>query len=271
MIWLILAALTAVIAWLDHVSGYDLSFSIFYLLPVGLAAWYLQGTAPYFVCVACAVIWGIVDFTSGRIFANVIIPVWNAGVRGVFFAIFAALLDRLQGSLQKQETLAQLDGLTGILNARAFKQRCSGLTELSARNHRPFALGYIDIDNFKTINDTLGHSVGDEALKSTAETLAKRLRASDVCARLGGDEFAVLLPETDMKGAEVVFRDVHRKLMNFAGTRSWPIGFSIGVAVFHLNKGTPDEIIQQADELMYQAKKSGMNSIRFQEFDRLGR
>ncbi|MEX2131290.1 MAG: GGDEF domain-containing protein, partial [Pseudohongiellaceae bacterium] len=252
------------------VTGYEISFSIFYLLPVGLVAWYSSGLIVYFVCIVCAVTWGIVDYTSGNIFSNVAIPLWNTIVRAGFFLVVAILLTELKNTLATQEALAQLDGLTGIMNSRAFKKQSAGLCELSVRKNRPFAVGYIDLDNFKTINDSHGHSTGDQALKLTADVLTKRLRTSDICARLGGDEFGVILPETDMTGAQAVFLNLHEKLSEFATQNEWPIGFSVGVAVFHLNKGTPDEVIHCADELMYKVKHSGKNRILFEEYTVLG-
>jgi diguanylate cyclase (GGDEF)-like protein len=266
---LILIVLLVITALIDQVTGYELSFSIFYLFPVGFTAWYMQGRLVFFVCVLCAAIWGLIDYTSGHVFDNIAIPFWNAGVRGGFFFAVAILLRRIRSMLETQESLAQLDGLTGILNTRAFRQRCALLCDLSFRHHRPLALGYIDLDDFKKVNDSLGHSVGDQVLKATAEALSKRLRASDICARLGGDEFAVLLPDTDINGATRFFTELHEKLVGFAAQNQWPIGFSVGVAVFRLRTSDPNEAIRLADDLMYKVKKSGKNSIKFEEFGEL--
>lgn len=262
----ILLLLIALIAAIDYVTGFELSFSIFYLIPVVFTAWYFTRGIALLVCIFCAQVWGLVDYISGNEFSNAAIPFWNAGVRGGFFVIVTLLLSRLRVLLAAQESLAQLDGLTGILNTRAFRQHCTFLCDLSYRHRRPLALGYIDLDNFKKINDNLGHSVGDLALKATAEALSKRLRASDICARLGGDEFAVLLPDTDLAGAKKFFNDLHEKLVSFATANGWPIGFSIGVAVFKQHTADADEAIRCADNLMYKIKKSGKNGIQFEEF-----
>jgi diguanylate cyclase (GGDEF)-like protein len=106
--------------------------------------------------------------------------------------------------------MAEHDGLTGMLNARAFYNRCTALFELAARYSRPISPGYLDLDDFKCINDTLGHSAGDAVLQEIARTLTARCRRSDIVARLGGDEFAILLPETDLAGARTVFAAHHR-------------------------------------------------------------
>ncbi|WP_291994222.1 GGDEF domain-containing protein [Candidatus Accumulibacter sp. ACC003] len=162
--------------------------------------------------------------------------------------------------------LAQEDGLTGLLNARTFRQRCDAIFMLAKRHGRPLALGYLDLDGFKGVNDSFGHAVGDEVLKAVASALSKRLRASDLGSRLGGDEFAVLLPETDLAGARTFFTELHESLVKLAGTNSWPVGFSIGVAVFHHARANPDDALRYADGLMYKVKNSGKNNIFFEEY-----
>lgn len=134
--------------------------------------------------------------------------------------------------LVRLQMLATTDGLTGLLNSRAFKELSHTLSQLSIRNQKPIAIGYIDVDNFKGVNDTLGHSVGDKVLKSVGEILKKSTRNSDIVGRLGGDEFAVFLPESNLQGAKDFFEKIREALLQNAAANQWPIGFSIGVAVF---------------------------------------
>lgn len=208
----------------------------------------------------------VVDHTSGHTYSHPAIGYWDAAVRLSFFVITAHLISTIRLLVETQTLLAQLDGLTGLKNARSFGQACTSVFDLSRRHGHTTALGYIDIDGFKGVNDSLGHSVGDEVLKAVGSTLAKRLRASDIGARLGGDEFAILLPETAMPGARSFFTGLRTDLDNLAICNKWPIGFSIGVAVFLSSPESSDEAIRQADELMYKVKHSGMNSIQFAEF-----
>lgn len=250
----------------DHITGYELSFSIFYLLPVCSSAWYLNKPAAVIASVLSSATWLLVDFTSGTPYTNQAIPFWNAAVRLGFFLVVALLILRLRLHFNLQNSFAQNDGLTGIMNARAFKQACVSIFDLAHRHGRPLTLGYIDLDGFKAINDSLGHSVGDEVLKAVAATLRSRLRTSDIAARLGGDEFSILLPETSITGARTFFTELHNSLLALATNKNWPVGFSIGVAVFHLPAESPDEAIRCADNLMYQVKHSGKNNIQFAEF-----
>lgn len=257
--------IVAVVGAIDYLTGYELSFSIFYLLPVGFAAWYLRGRFGFVIGLVSAATWLGADYTSGHQYSHLAIPIWNAGVRLGFFIIVAVLLKRFKSALEFQASLAQIDGLTGLMNSRTFKQRCSSLFELASRNGHPLALGFVDLDNFKVVNDRFGHSVGDQVLTAVAATLTKRLRGSDICARLGGDEFSVLLPETDLSGARTFFTGLHESLLELAALNHWPVGFSIGVAVFHSPEASIDEAIQCADALMYRVKSSGKNRVLFEE------
>ena len=97
--------------------------------------------------------------------------------------------------------MARIDFLTGVLNSRAFYQIATAEIQRSGRYGHPLTLAYIDLDNFKTVNDEFGHSTGDELLKTVARTFSDNLRSSDYVARLGGDEFAILMTETSAQAA----------------------------------------------------------------------
>jgi diguanylate cyclase (GGDEF)-like protein len=259
-------SLIAFIGVIDFVTGYEVSFSIFYLVPVSICSWYATGPLRTFVAIVSAITWFGIDYASGAQYSHPAIPIWNAGVRLGFFLIVAHLLARLRVALEAQASLAQQDSLTGVMNSRAFEQRCEPITRLAARHGHPVALGYLDLDGFKGINDSLGHHGGDMVLKAVATTIAERLRASDVVARIGGDEFAILLPETDLVGAQTVFNNTREALLSLADRNGWAVGFSIGVTVFHPPAANLEDAIRCADGLMYKVKNAGKNSILFEEY-----
>jgi diguanylate cyclase (GGDEF)-like protein len=118
------------------------------------------------------------------------------------------------------------------------------------------------VDDFKQVNDHLGHSAGDRLLRTVADTIRENVRGIDVVARLGGDEFAILMPETDGAAAGVVVRRVRRRLLDAARAGGWPVTFSIGVVTFDTPPASCDEMLQAADDLMYAAKRHGKNAIR---------
>lgn len=258
--------LIAIVGVIDYLTGYEVSLSILYLVPVSISAWYATDFLATLVSIISAMTWLAVDYTSGHQYTHPAIAFWNAGVRFGFFVIIAFLLERLHAALGVQAALAQQDGLTGIMNARAFRQRCEPIIQLAARYCHPLTLGYLDLDGFKGINDSLGHHGGDIVLKAVATAIAERLRASDFVGRMGGDEFAILLPETDLTGAQTFFNNTREALRSLADRNGWSIGFSFGVAVFHPPPASLADAISCADRLMYEVKSTGKNGILFEEY-----
>ena len=176
-----------------------------------LVTWFAPG-AGFFFCGISAVAWLFADYATGHVYSNRLIPFWNAAVRLGFFLLTSFLLAELKRALGKEQALARVDGLTGLLNSRTFKESCRGLILLAARHEHPAAVGYIDLDDFKALNDSSGHAGGDLVLRAVAAALNRAARDTDVVARLGGDEFAVFLPETDAAGARVVFDRIREEL-----------------------------------------------------------
>ncbi len=243
----------------DFLTGAQVSFSIFYLIPVAAAAWRGQRASAWFACILSAAVWLVVD-TKSMDYPNWFIPVWNAGVRLGFFVITATLLIRLSEALAEQTQLAEIDSLSGALNRRALERQASYVLQLADRHQHSVVVAYLDIDNFKRINDTLGHAVGDEILRAMGGLLRSRLRDTDLLCRLGGDEFAMLLPETDFAGASALIKDVLGDLQQLAGSRHWDIGFSVGAVVCESPLPLLEAAIRRADELMYACKVSRIQS-----------
>lgn len=158
---------------------------------------------------------------------------------------------------------ADTDNLTSILNSRGFYAELSNELLRSIRFKRIFSLAYIDIDNFKTINDSKGHSIGDKLLIEVAKCLKKALRATDTVARLGGDEFVCLLPETKPAAAKKVFTKVREILSKSMKSHLWPVSFSVGMVTFETPPDNIKEAISIADDLMYNVKNGHKNNIAY--------
>jgi len=150
--------------------------------------------------------------------------------------------------------LAMLDGLTGLYNHRYFKELMRAETARLKRNKNNFSLLMIDIDNFKTYNDTKGHVAGDELLKKAAGLFKKLVREVDPVCRYGGEEFVVMLPETDKPGAQLV---AERLVMQFGLYMATTI--SVGIANFPIDTQDCEQLIEKADTALYNAKKTGKN------------
>jgi diguanylate cyclase (GGDEF)-like protein len=162
---------------------------------------------------------------------------------------------------EQLQQMADHDPLTGCLNRRSFAR---SLEEHHARVRRYGADGaliVLDLDNFKAVNDTLGHHVGDQLIVAISEVLKGRIRKSDVLARLGGDEFALLLPSTSASGAEILAESlleaIRTRAEPFAGPGREPVSASIGIALFDGSYAHPDEVLVAADDAMYAAKGGG--------------
>jgi diguanylate cyclase (GGDEF)-like protein len=173
----------------------------------------------------------------------------------------AANFDHMRLGIASREKeilrLAYEDGLTGLPNRAMFQERLNQAVKLARREGAALSVMLIDLDRFKTINDTLGHPVGDLALAEIGRRLAGVLRQSDSVARLGGDEFSILLPSGDVEHASAVARKIIRALESpiIVDGQSMDLGASIGIAHFPLHGEDGDALMRAADIAMYIAKK----------------
>lgn len=160
--------------------------------------------------------------------------------------------------------LASHDPLTRVFNAGAYYRACDQQIHASQRANQDFAVLFVDLDHFKSINDTYGHAVGDDVLRAVAQTLKSTVRRSDIVGRIGGEEFSVFLPNTELSGAEQLAETlrlaIESILMEANGQRI-RITASIGVAVKHLEQESMEAIQQHADQAMYEAKRAGRNRV----------
>jgi diguanylate cyclase (GGDEF)-like protein len=253
--------IVGVIGTIDHLTGYEISFSIFYLMPIGLAAWYGNRKLGLWMSVVSATVWLVTDLTAGHTYRYAIIPYWNATVRLGFFVIVAHLLSFQSGQLRRESEGARIDRLTGVRNTHGFLSDTEVLWDLGTRHGHSASLAYLDLDNFKDVNDAYGHAKGDALLKRVAAALADSVRSTDILGRLGGDEFAVFLPETSSEGAAHVLQRVQARVLQLAREHSWPIALSVGIAVVHPPYPPLEEALRAADALMYGAKRAGKNQV----------
>ncbi|MFG0332849.1 MAG: GGDEF domain-containing protein [Maioricimonas sp. JB049] len=178
-----------------------------------------------------------------------------AGIMAIL-AMFALLLERMRQVQDGWQVALQTDDLTGLLNRRGFRERLEAEMNRARRTDTSLAVGLIDCDDFKQVNDTLGHPRGDQLLQGVAEVLTGQTRSYDLVARVGGDEFAIAWPAVSSSNARRVAHRVHTALSEAARRRKWPVSFSLGIVV---TTGTAsiDDVIRQADEAMYEAKRGG--------------
>ena len=194
-------------------------------------------------------------------------PAWPVGDVALFDRIATQFgLALAQISLQEElERQARTDPLTGLLNRRAFLADMAIRLSAARRSARPAALVYVDVDNFKAVNDLHGHAAGDGVLRRIADRLRRGARASDLVARVGGDEFALWLDEADPEGAERRGREllaIRDEIADMSGSPEQPLGISVGiVAVDPRAEDGIDRLIERADAAMYEAKRGGKGRL----------
>jgi diguanylate cyclase (GGDEF)-like protein len=255
--------LIALVGIVDYLTGVEIAVSLFYLIPISLVVWFAGRGLGIMMSAVSAIVWFGADFLGGKIYSHALIPYWNGALELGFFLIVTLLLSTFKKQFDHEKQLARTDYLTGAVNSRFFLELSQTEISRSYRYQHPFTLVYLDVDDFKTVNDQLGHHVGDAVLHTVGSCILKHLRKTDVIARLGGDEFALLLPETEQQGAQAAISKVWQSLLDEMQKNNWPVTFSIGVMTYINSPQTADEMIKVADGLMYSVKNKGKNAIAY--------
>ncbi|MDD5067911.1 MAG: diguanylate cyclase [bacterium] len=252
-----------VLGALDYCTGYEISFSIFYFIPILIVSWYTSLSNGVIISFLSAVVWGIVDYFSGHTYSYILIPVWNTLMRLFIYFIITYLITTLKKSLNEERKLAREDHLTRTWNSRYFLEIGEIETKRAFRYRHDLTLVYLDLDDFKKINDRYGHLEGDRCLALIAETIKKNLRIHDVLARLGGDEFAILFPETSQRQARSIVKKIRTHVKALMTKNRWPVTLSIGVTTCSKKNCDIETLIRKTDEVMYSIKRKGKDNAAF--------
>lgn len=263
-LWVTIACLLMLgLGLLDFLTGYEISFSLFYLVPIALVAWFAGKQLGIAASIASATVWLLADVLSGNQYSHPIIYFWNSAIRFGFFIIVTLLLALLKKALEHEKSLSRIDRLTGATSSDFFYDVLQTEIDRFKRYKHIFTVAYIDLDNFKAVNDQFGHSMGDNVLRTVVSHSKHELRKTDIVARLGGDEFAILLPETDHTTTQVVLSKIQQGLLIEMRKSGLPVTFSIGAITFTATPDTANELIKMADDLMYTVKNNGKNAIQY--------
>ena len=252
----------------DQQTGAQISMMLLYALPILLSAWYCGKTEGIFVAVSAAASWLIVNLIHQPPGENIAVLSWNALTRFGIFVLIAytiSLQAALKQALERERLRANTDRLTGLLNAGAFRERVEEEMNRASRYMHPFSLAFIDLDNFKHINDTQGHERGDKLLRSVCETIVTTIRKTDIAGRIGGDEFTICYPETEEDQVRQAIAKLVGALDIMTSQSGWEVTASIGVVTCTPDAClTYDALLGRADRLMYVAKGSGKNAAEFE-------
>lgn len=235
------------------------SFDALYCLPVIQAASLsaihatrrTDSQLPTIIAIAVAFIWSSVEVA-------IIWPDYplNAFLFNIFTrSVTLTVIGRVVSKLWKEREYALKDALTNLGNRSEFLKRAETEQLRSQRSGHPYSILFIDIDNFKQMNDTLGHHIGDNALIKVAEILKENSRKIDALCRFGGDEFVVLFPETDEATCELLLKRIMHVAEQEFQQREWPISLSIGHVTERGKKRNVDDLLRDADKKMYSVKR----------------
>lgn len=248
--------MAAVLEIINYFLGHEFRPVIFYFIPIYLLVW--------FVNVRWAVVLGVLSTLSWFLVGRFVLEIkmtgnaWNAITRLAIIVVFIYMVN----AYKRERIFAREDFLTKIANSQHFAEIAGMEIERCRRYGHPFSVVYIDVDNFKAVNDTFGHTTGNKLLHEVAQGIQSNIRASDMVARLGGDEFAILLPETGHDQAGAIIPKLREKLIAIMREHKWPATFSFGMVTFIKAPEDFDEMVRQADILMYKAKNEGKDTIR---------
>lgn len=257
--------LVAAIGWADLATGPNVGWSLLYLVPVAMSAWYLKPPTGLVLAALATAAWLGAELLGQPGYSR-FISLWNGFTRFGIFGGVAWLIGvvredhaRLAMLLDLERQLSRTDSLTGLANLRSFIEEAHGRRRA---DRGPVCFLAIDIDNFRALNEVYGPASGDEFLRAVGRIIRGAVRAADVAARIGGDEFGVIvrgLGETDIDqiGRRVI-ADVGRMAGHFPKA---DVGVSIGAAWFPEPGEDVARMRQRADEAMYRAKSAGKNGM----------
>ena len=257
-------ACTLMISFVKYLTGPEWAMSALYIIPIILVTWNAGIGAGISLSFVSAASWLLADLMTLDYFSNPVIPYVNETLRLAVFLVIVIIIFKLKAAIENQKELAGTDPLTQVLNRRAFYNLVELELNGARRYKTPTSFLYLDIDNFKAINDHLGHHMGDKLLYSVAKSIKNNVRAIDVIVRFGGDEFGVLLTNTDAEASIQVSAKLNQKLLELVRENGWSVTFSIGVVTYADPPDNINQMIELADAQMYIAKQKGKNRIQHQ-------
>lgn len=257
-------ALTAlgVVAVINYLIGPERSVLVLYALPVGYAAWRTGSAGGISLALLGAAAWLLAADRFDEPNAY-----WNAFARFGVLALLAHVISlhrELRSALRLSQAQARTDPLTGLLNSRAFHD--AARIELSRvhRSGRPVSLVFLDLDDFKQVNDQDGHEAGDRVLQTVSAAIRSSLRVTDLVGRVGGDEFVVLMADCDGKAAGLAVSRIRVAVATATRKLHRSVTFSIGVGTWTKDPPEIDAMLSCSDGLMYAAKREGKDRVRVQ-------
>ena len=260
-VWRASVLMVLLLTGLIVIFGNIVFFVPFYAIPITLASWYGSRKTGILLTLfsALMLVMAKIIFVQSRM--SVPLYLFESLSYILAYLGLALIVTNFRDIHRIEVIAADTDDLTGISNSRSFYVELANELIRSHRYGHVFSLAYLDIDDFKYVNDSQGHLEGDRLLIEVAKCLKASLRKTDTTARLGGDEFACLLPETNQENAYIAFENVSEMLRKRMKKHGWDVTFSAGLVTFETIPDDVKEALNAADELMYSVKNGEKNNI----------
>lgn len=255
----------AAVGAVDAATGIDVRVTSLYFLPLAVAGWRFGRRGAALASLLAVMTWMTAQYFGGA-------QRWSAWVWGInfftqsiAFITVGMLVAQLAARLEDEASVARHDLLTGLPNRRALFEKAAVVLALCRRQEVAVSLAFLDLDNFKQVNDRLGHECGDDVLRTFASLLESTTRASDLPARLGGDEFVLLMPHTRRDEALVLVQRIRSRFTEDARVAQTGVTVSAGLLTEDPAASTLEELLRQADSALYRGKLSGKNRVTLVE------
>jgi diguanylate cyclase (GGDEF)-like protein len=259
---LLFAALTLAVGVADYFSGERYTVYILYFPIVALGCWVAGLRTAIVLSLFGSILWILDDVFAPPEPMPYLAKYWQAFARFLVFVAFANVLSRLRAALSREKFLSHYDELTGLPNRMSLFEIGQRDLARCRRMGRPLTVAFIDLDQFKEVNDKFGHAEGDKVLRTTASIIRNVTRDTDLIARIGGDEFVIVAAEMSYDAAEEYAARLQMWLRDSMQKCGWPVTFSMGVATFTSPPGQLDELIKIADDLMYTVKHKHKDAVQ---------
>jgi len=241
--------------------GHSVTVIDFQLIPIVGVGWFASARWCGYALAAIAATTSAVVAVVAETQASVAAATASGVARFALYLVVLGLLGMMRRERAGHQHAVATDQQTGAANRTAFGVVAVTEVERAQRHRRELSLAYIDVDDFKAINDLLGHPEGDHVLLQVSHVMRSVVRATDTVARIGGDEFAILMPETGASSARVVIERVRSELGRLRTADGRPVPCSIGLVTFDRPPASLKELVAAGDELLYRAKDNGKDRI----------
>ncbi|MEW6087595.1 MAG: GGDEF domain-containing protein [bacterium] len=261
ILFIILLVISIAVFLFDiYLTNDEIRLLLPYIIIIYFSVWYLGSKTGIFFSLLAILFWSIAYINS--IGDHNINNIFNVIIKIFFIGIQYFIINNSRRIFLDNEKLAQTDSLTGIMNRRAFYNMLTYEIEKAKRENSILSLVFIDLDNFKNINDTFGHKTGDDLLKIFCSEVKNMIRTTDAFGRMGGDEFAILLPKNNGSETSLFVKRIQDRIIPIFMDNHWDVTLSIGVITTDKPVDV-DDLIHQADTLMYKVKNKGKNNIEY--------